>query len=251
MSGKAGDRDHMVLVVSLHIPKTGGSTLGRILETRFADKLQRAYQPPREGLSKTGSDGWPDLAEPQCIHGHSVIDRFGSVIRGHPNVRWITMLREPLSSAISIYHHKRNYQPWDPSSEETFEDEGLDTFLDKGYNHNRYQQWLTMAEMTVRKFSFVGIMEMFDESMFLMYKELDWEPIHYDVVNRGNYDRSSTGIGREARERFTDRNLDDYRIYQEAVEYFHETRRSQGESYPVEYRRFAEELEARRRIRKT
>ena len=117
--------------------------------------------------------------------------------------------------------------------------------------HNRYQQWLTMAEMTVREFSFVGIMEMFDESMFLMYKELDWEPIHYDVVNRGNYDRSSTGIGRGARERFADRNLDDYRVYQEAVEYFHETRRSQGESYPVEYRRFAEELEARRRIRKT
>ena len=45
------------LLVSVHIPKCGGSTLLRILADRYGDRLQRAYYLPNPGLTKTETDG--------------------------------------------------------------------------------------------------------------------------------------------------------------------------------------------------
>ena len=92
------------LYVSLHIPKTGGSTLLHVFIAKFSNRLQRAYRPPQQGLPKTESDGWPDIPRPQCIHGHAVMNRFADLVRNHPNTCWITFLRDPFLSAISSYY---------------------------------------------------------------------------------------------------------------------------------------------------
>src|SRR5205085_7394836 len=94
------------LLVSLHIPKTAGVTLLHVLAERFGDRFQRAYQPPILGREPTETDGWPDIADPQCIHGHAVLERFRWVL-DRPEARFITFLRDPLAGAISLWRYQR------------------------------------------------------------------------------------------------------------------------------------------------
>ena len=152
------------LLVSIHIPKTAGSTLLRVLAKRFGDRLQRAYQPPKPGLRRTETDGWPDISNPACIHGHGVFRRFPWVA-SVPDARFITFLRDPLAGAISLWRHERRLTPWDPSEEARPCSEDVEEYLLEQYNHNRYCQWIRLSERSLEEFFFVGVVERFDESM--------------------------------------------------------------------------------------
>ncbi len=175
------------LLVSLHIPKTGGGTLLEVLSTKFGDRLQRAYQPPRPGSSRSDSDGWPDIPDPQCIHGHAVVDRFGELIASCPTSRWITFLREPLASAVSFYHHMRRHVPWGPNRA-AFDDRGLQHYVLHQYNHDRYTKNVDRCRAFAGEFFFVGVNERFDESLLVLYRLLDWDPIPYRPRNVGPYE---------------------------------------------------------------
>src|SRR5215211_1430214 len=98
------------LLVSLHIPKTAGSTLLRVFAQQFGDRLQRAYQPPVPGRLPTDTDGWPDIEQPLCIHGHAVLERFPWV-RDLPDARFVMFLRDPLAGALSLWRYQRRLEP--------------------------------------------------------------------------------------------------------------------------------------------
>ncbi|HEY8667180.1 MAG TPA: hypothetical protein VIL86_10960 [Tepidisphaeraceae bacterium] len=201
------------LLVSLHIPKTGGSTLLHVLIEKFGDRLQRAYRPPREGLPRSESDGWPDIDSPLCIHGHAVMDRFAALIAGHPDVHWMTFLREPFSSAVSFYYYRKTYTPW-AGDGPGFEDRGLEEFVLKQYNHNRFTSRLGRAGWTLESLDFVGLTERFDESMLMMYRTFGWEWIGYEAANRGKYSRDE--IDPAVRQEFESLNQRDYQLYRAA-----------------------------------
>ena len=228
--------------MSLHIPKTGGSTLLDVLVTRFGDRLQRAYQPPKEGLSKTGTDGWPDIPSPACIHGHGVMKRFGQVIKEHPNTIWITFLREPLRTAVSFYYHHKRHVPWDPTAGRQFHDRGLEAFLSSqdpspdGYNHNSYGHWFESAGKRPVDFDFIGITERFDESMFLMYHALGWGPISYNPANVGNYKHPR--LSDDAVKKFKTRNADDYEIFEQALALLEKREQDYGPDFGRDFASF-------------
>jgi hypothetical protein len=200
-----------LLYVSLHIPKTAGLTFRCILDRVFGDRLQYAYNE---------NEGWPQRAQPVCIHGHGIVqDRFSPLLGSRPNQRWITFLRDPLASAISSYYHRvrgeEDRKPWNPA----FEDEGLEHFLTGDdvkacYGHNRYGKWLDRAGRKLRDFSFVGITERFDESVFLLFHTFGWEPVPYGRLNVGGYPRMD--IPEKVERTFRERNSADYNLYHEA-----------------------------------
>ncbi len=81
------------LYLSLHIPKTGGSSFRQILEQRFGDRLQRAYDE---------REGWPILSDPACIHGHGVFKYFMDAINAHPEVKWLTFFGIPFRAPFLV-----------------------------------------------------------------------------------------------------------------------------------------------------
>ena len=87
--------DSAIVLVSIHIPKTGGSTLLTILQQVYAGRLQLAYGDERDKAVEC----------PLCYHGHAVIDKFADALNALPNARWMTFLRDPLRSAVSLYHY--------------------------------------------------------------------------------------------------------------------------------------------------
>lgn len=176
-----------MLYVSLHIPKTGGSTFRQILELRFGGGLQLAYDK---------RDNNPIVAEPECIHGHAVFRDFSEVIANHPEKTYLTFLRDPLRSAISHYYFVKKWSPVNHRGEkQTFDDRGLDVWLaheeefrcpnPPGYNHNRYSKWF--EKHPIEAYDFVGTTEQYDESLVLMYRQFGWSPIPYTKRNTGEY----------------------------------------------------------------
>jgi len=85
------------LILSVHIPKTGGITLFNLLEQRFGKGLLADY-PDRHEM-----EGCTDLVE--AIHGHFEIADY---LKRSPGARIITFLREPLDRALSHYYYWLN-----------------------------------------------------------------------------------------------------------------------------------------------
>lgn len=198
------------LLVSIHIPKTAGSTLLAVFAQRFGDRLQRAYQPPKPGLRRTATDGWPGIADPACIHGHAIFDRFPWVT-GVPDARFLVFLREPLAGAVSLWRHRHRVKPWDPATER-WTPVGLDEYLLEEYNHNRYSQWIGRSQRRLEEFFFVGVVERFDESMEMLFRLLGWP-----VTNYGHENRSEGGpptIPLKVEEEFRERNAEDCTLWQ-------------------------------------
>jgi len=108
------------LYVFVHIPRTGGTTLASLLEAFFGSRLQRTFDDPLQD---------PKIKNPACLHGHGILDRFADVISAHQNVVWVTFLREPLRSAISMYFHAKSRA--EAGLNPAFNDVGINSTLAK------------------------------------------------------------------------------------------------------------------------
>ena len=228
------------LLVSLHIPKTGGSTLLDVLIIKFGDRLQRAYQPPKEGLKKSKSDGWPDIPHPLCIHGHAVMRRFGKMVQSHPHTQWITFVRDPLERAISTYFYAKRTKPWNPHRKDRPIGTDVEDYLLRHYNHNRFRRRFDNTGKAHEDFTFIGITEYFDESMFLLYEALGWKPIYYAPQNVGAYVVPELS-NRTIRE-FKTINEADYEIYSEALRFLRRRKEDYGSRFEGDFSKFRLQL---------
>lgn len=91
--------DHGLPLFSLHIPKCGGQSMRRVLERWFGDRFRVHYfqqysaLPPRHGIENG-----------MCIHGHFNQSRGFGVKTYYPGAsQFITVLRDPLDTAVSNY----------------------------------------------------------------------------------------------------------------------------------------------------
>ena len=176
--------------------------------------LRGAYRPPQPGLPRTETDGWEDIDDPACIHGHAVFERF-SWVTAVPDARFVTFLREPLTSAVSFWRYERRaHTPWDPRAEMRPCSADVEEYLLEQYNHNRYSQWIARAERRLEEFFFVGLVERFDESMATLFRLCGWPSIDYGHENRS--EGSVPGVRPATAQLFRERNADDYDLWRRA-----------------------------------
>ncbi len=194
-------------LVSIHIPKTGGSTLLTILEQVYGNRLQLAYGDERDTL----------VEHPLCYHGHAVLDNFAAALNALAKARWITFLREPLSSAVSFYHYG--------VSRGTVQEVGLRQWLTGKqefcwpnppvYNHNRFSKWIARARTSWEQFDIICITEYFNDSIRLISQELNWPEVDCTSQNVGSYD--DPDLSGSTIEEFRRLNSEDYHVYGKAV----------------------------------
>jgi len=87
----------MIELISVHIPKTGGTSFGAILERLYGDRLYR----PDDSLP------WDEMAKrtparTRAVHGHLVPRDF---LRAHPTAAVTAWFRHPVDWAISYYRY--------------------------------------------------------------------------------------------------------------------------------------------------
>jgi hypothetical protein len=86
------------LLVSVHIPKTAGTSLAKALETWFGDRLRLHYRNVARPVSAT------DDAPGVCVHGHFQPDEPGRVRDYFPQAdQFITVMRDPFQRMISLW----------------------------------------------------------------------------------------------------------------------------------------------------
>jgi hypothetical protein len=208
--------DHVLLFV--HIPKTGGVTLTRLLRRRFPDEQVLPITDRRDHAKMLRELDPEALAKIRLVAGHFW---FGPGDRGvhdllDPNPVKITLLRDPVDRAISSYRHIAG-RPGHPAHQMVAEGGG--TLLDfvrspmtQGHVRNVQarqvvgtppeelrrrvaeprkalslmpdDELLSLAKRRLDEFAFVGLQERFDESLALLAGTFGWEP--FDTSRRWN-----------------------------------------------------------------
>lgn len=230
------------VVVYLHIPKTGGSTLVDIMRRQYPPGATRwfSYQRPEqvaafEALSETEIEGI------QLLAGHFP---FGIHRRLPGKATYVTMLRDPVGRFISEYKQvkRKHWQgDWHPPSERL---RSLDDFLDYRIETNATDvqtrflsgcfpppgskppfdplpgDALERAKQNIEDhFSMVGVMERFDESLLLMKRQLGWpHRVSYVRQNTAPQSTSPRDMSTKLLERISESSSSDVALVEFATE---------------------------------
>ncbi|SDC82903.1 MULTISPECIES: sulfotransferase family 2 domain-containing protein [unclassified Candidatus Frackibacter] len=215
------------LLIFLHIPKTGGTTLRGIIDKQYSsNKRWHAYEflPLEQRIKEVPKK---QLKKINYMAAHF---QFGAHQYFTRPYTYVTMLRNPIKRLISEYYHRRR-NPNNPlydklqnislkefvSSDEFLSNSNLQLFMIRGravkpfnLKHNDLEE----AKKNLEKhFSVIGITEMFDESLFLMKKEFGWEDVSYTKKNVTKSHPSKEEVPKEVVKIIEERNKLDIRLY--------------------------------------
>ena len=179
IAGKISDRSkNQNLIVSIHIPKTGGTTFVEVLRKCAEEVLYLDYS-QEGGLGSTALfrrgkrlktpfesviDDLDSLQGRSVIHGHFAPKKYSGRF---PNAIYVTWLRDPAERVVSHYFYwQRSYLPGDARWEQmVMQKMSLEQFAGLDFARDVYFRWFSPSG--VERFDFVGIMEEYDRSLEL------------------------------------------------------------------------------------
>jgi hypothetical protein len=182
-------------LIFLHIPKTAGTTLNRIIECQYSPFAIFTIDPYR---IRATTERFKRLSEArrrrlQVVRGHLSYGIHEFLPQG---ATYVTMLRDPVARAVSAYYFVLR-RPLNPMHRKlkreklSLEDcvrlfperQNLQCRFIAGVKEdarNDSRLLETAKENLTKSFSVVGISERFQESAMLMAKTFDWEILAYD-----------------------------------------------------------------------
>jgi len=186
------DREALIF---LHIPKTAGTTLNRIIEAQYSPFAIYTIDPHR---FRATAERLKELSEKRrrrlrVVRGHLYYGLHQCLPQG---ASYITMLRDPVARVLSAYHFvlRRPLNPLHRKMKKerlTVEDclqlfpnrHNLQCKLIAGVKNPEFndERLLELAKDNLtRSFSVVGISERFEESLVLMAKTFGWDIRFYE-----------------------------------------------------------------------
>ncbi len=175
------------LIIFLHIPKTGGTTLNSIFTRQYTvkefhnhDLFDRKVIP----LSELNEEHKIRINAVSGHHFYGVHEFFNKPYR------YFTMLRHPVDRVLSLYYYlkEKNYPGYEWMKEMTLEEfieaspeaHNNQTTLLCGYLTNPDVE---LAKERLKSFDLAGVTELFDESLYLLKKKFKWKNINYRSIN--------------------------------------------------------------------
>jgi hypothetical protein len=202
------------MVVSVHIPKSAGTSFKWVLQRIYGERVWFDY-----GRAFTRDQVRPGLVPygMRCIHGHFRADAFDDL---YPERTLITWVRHPVERVAATYHHfLRTPDMADDCCRALYERRlSLRAFADLEWMRDTATRYL--AGLPVEAFAFVGIVERFDDSLRRFVDEFGQGPLA--AVPRQNVNRSRAARGYDLSPEDFDyirqRNETDCRWYEEALQ---------------------------------
>jgi hypothetical protein len=160
----------MVELISVHLPKTAGTTFGKIL-TQIYKPHQICYDYPNLPESTT-----PLTSETKVIHGHFYGNKYDAQF---PQAKKIIWLRHPISRLISYYFFWKTH----PKGKVPLNMDRISLVEFSETPETRNQ--ITTTVVNLNNFYFVGIQELFAEDIAELAAILGWSNIdtHYENTN--------------------------------------------------------------------
>ena len=203
------------MVLSVHIPKTGGVSVRNMLKDHYGPGFVLSYWEVTDAWGRV----LPEVpADARCVHGHFVAhqlaDRF-------PSARLVTWVRDPVDRVASSYYHRlRDPDPRNRVSRMVHE-EGLSLLEFAELPEARNEMAWFMGRKRPADFTFIGVTEHFDISMKVFCREFG---VPLPAVRRDNCNPSREPDGyalkSEIRARISALNQVDGEIYDECVDRF-------------------------------
>ena len=160
------------MLISLHVPKTAGSSFRELLALHYGERLRADYAdrplhqsvPARRAQALRAGLGLllnpSQLQGVDAVHGHFLAIKY-SLWRGGPGWHRVTWLRDPVERLASHYYYwRRSYDPGSAGSlhrRVVEEDWTLERFCLGPELRNSYRQFLWGVPLA--RFTFVGITE--------------------------------------------------------------------------------------------
>ena len=186
------DREALIF---LHIPKTAGTTLNRIIERQYSPFAIFTMDPHRIRATAERFKQLPEARRRrlQVVRGHLFYGIHEFLPQG---ATYITMLREPVARLLSSYYFVLR-RPLNPlhrkfKRERLGVEDCIRLFPDRNNTQCRFiagvkdtaiadERLLDMAKENLTKsFSVVGICERFEESLILISKTFGWAISAYE-----------------------------------------------------------------------
>lgn len=218
------------MLVSLHLPKSAGTSFRLSLQDIYGESLLADY----EGMSMIqeylcGSVSPEKLIDPpvghilsstRCIHGHFLPAKYLYLCGANSETRFITWLRDPFSRLVSHYlFFKRSYNPAaGPLFRRVIEEAWtVERFCLSEEYRNIYSKYLW--NFPLHKFSFIGISEFYEQDMEYFSKVFLNRETQTHELNRGDRDKAEEILGdTELRTKVEAFHDEDVNIYKHALE---------------------------------
>ena len=169
------------MIVSIHLPKAGGTTFGSILREIYGKSLFLDYS---KQWSKEDTKNNFYEKKLECLHGHFEHNAFDHL---YPDTKKIIWLRNPSERIYSLYKylklnpdHDNSYYTPIYNNAFTFND-----FIKLEWVQNNFKNFI--KDSLPKDFYFIGFLEYFDSSLSECSKFLNWKYIpEYSILNKNN-----------------------------------------------------------------
>ena len=188
-------------LVSLHIPKTGGTSFWRVLEHVYApEAVQRVFPGDFEGQEKFRIE-----RSTRALHGHIRYKDLGASFDLPADVKVVTWLRDPADRVISNFHYLVERREMKESD--------LLEYAARGSARNRMSRFLKGADLD--DFFFVGVLEKFWEDCKDLGHSPKWADVPHIWENVSDYTRRN--VPEDTRREIRLLNQQDEELYRRAL----------------------------------
>jgi hypothetical protein len=213
------------MIVSVHIPKTGGLSFKTLLMAHFGDRLLLDYHD--HPMNKNGAVrniiaillmfNTKNIAQKyDCVHGHFLPVKY-RLLRKKSFVIW---LRDPASRLASRYYHWKRKINQDGSTKVGFIKNiniSFEEFCTFKRHQNLYAKYLWGVKLD--RFDFVGITENYENSIEVFRRMFEIDN-SVQIKNKNINPDKKTGsysLSAELRDYICKTNFLDYAIYRKAL----------------------------------
>jgi hypothetical protein len=245
------DRNETLLF--LHIPKTAGSTMYKVLEHQYSRAETLRLKDPEIAQFRTLPAA--QRGRYRLIEGHLYFGFHRHIPRAST---YITFLRRPVERVLSFYYYARSTPDHYLYSQLVSERLDLKTALARELtpelcNGQTRQlagdEWedpervvtraaLERAQANLTHFRVVGLLEEFDASLLLLRRAFRWHWPYYVKENVTKEKSDETFLDAETRRLIEEANRLDIELYEYARKLFHEQCRAAGDSFAEELSHF-------------